>query len=289
MNGLPTIPCSYASTINCNINNQPPPTTPSRKPHLTYPDSHVRPRDADERAREDRKHAEHRHTPPSPQRRHPAVVGVVGEEGRVVRVVQPEEAREAVRVPRRKQRGGDSDQVPAARSTSAQAQSSNSTNDEGNESSDVRENRHRDAKDECNGNGARAQADPHRPTEQRVLVQVIPPAEEADEDELGGRVRVERAGEEEVAQADAEGGCVRRRECGQLPCGRAGGAARDSRHEARRERVGKVRRRGKRGREGGRRMRLPFAHLSGIENTAGLATVEPTYAYTTTAKSSTLR
>ena len=98
------------------------------------------------------------------------------------RVVEPEEARHPVGVPRREERRGDPGEVG--------------------------EDRHGARENERHGDGRETQRDPGGPAEDGVRVDVLGAAEEADKDEFGCGVGVDRAGTKHgvgyVSVADTE-------------------------------------------------------------------------------------
>ena len=124
-----------------------------------YLDRDIRPRHTHERSREDSRHRQRRPEPFPLQRITPAFA--------MERIIEPEETRHSVRVPRREQRGCDP--------------------------SEVREDRHGTRQHERQCHGDKAKPDPGRPAEDGVHVDVVGAPEEADEDELGCRMGVDRA------------------------------------------------------------------------------------------------
>jgi len=95
----------------------------------------------------------------------------------VVLVMKEEGAGDAVRVPRRKQRRSDADEVI--------------------------EDGHADGEDESGSVHDEDEHDPRRPSQERVRVQVFAAAEDAHEDEFCCRVAVEAARDQEVRDRDA--------------------------------------------------------------------------------------
>ena len=139
-----------------------------------------------ERPSQKRQHAQRGHDLVPGERLPPAAV--------VPGVVEPEGAGDAVRVPAGEQAGGDADEVV--------------------------EDGDPDRKDESRGVHDEDERDPDAPPQGGVAVQVGAGAEEAHEEQLGSRVRVQAAGDEEVGDRDPERDL--RPEGGQRAEGRAG-------------------------------------------------------------------
>ena len=95
-------------------------------------------------------------------------------------VVQPEEARQAVGVPGGEEGGGEADQVV--------------------------EDGHADGQHEGDGHHGEDECGPDQPSQSRVRVQVPRVPEDAHEEQLGRRVRVQAACDQEVGDGEAVGG-----------------------------------------------------------------------------------
>lgn len=98
----------------------------------------------------------------------------------MIRIVEPEGTGEAVRVPRREQRRRDPDEV----------------GEDGNG----------DGEHERGTVHQQHQEDPRRPAQHGMRVEIVRAPEKSDEEQFGGRVRVQRAGDQEVGDGDAVSG-----------------------------------------------------------------------------------